>query len=141
MNEINYKKRVALLLSGHRRSIASTLDNLKLLKRQLNCDIFLHTWSTMESEEVSWRESNYKYKEYEKENILAELSPVDFSIEEQDNEKICNYFNITNNVNEKYFGLFAMTYGMTRSFELLKHYSIKNNHFVAIQYARILSIH
>ena len=120
-------KKIALLLSGHLRSISYTIDNIIQLKKFLNCDVFVHTWTTMESNSLSWRQNNYIYQDFQKNKLLVDLSPVGFFFEEQNTESIQNYFNISDEIDSKYFGMFAMCYGMSRCFDIFETYCYENN--------------
>ena len=55
-------KKIALLISGHLRSISHTLDNIAEIKNSCGCDIFLHTWDEINTKDKFWGEQE-EYQE------------------------------------------------------------------------------
>ena len=128
---------VALCISGHLRTIekcySSHYDNIL---KNINPDVFIHSWSFIESETNSWHKLHMKNKKIDA-NIIKFLeekyNPKLLKIEDQINFKLLgNQFgtNISSN------GQKNMTYSAKQSFLLQKDYSIANN----IKYDFIIKI-
>ena len=63
-------EKVALLLSGHTRSIKYTINNILKLKNCLNSDIFIHTWSEVNQKgKHIWKKENETYEISVEDNI------------------------------------------------------------------------
>jgi hypothetical protein len=78
-------KKIALLISGHLRSILYTIDNIIEIKKSCGCDIYLHTWDEINSKDKFWGEQE-EYQESFKdifEFCCKRLNPKAYKVENQ----------------------------------------------------------
>ena len=79
--------KVAVLLFGHLRTFEYSAPFLKKnLLDQYDCDVFMHTWNTMDSETKSWDNKEIQHSpvtERLKERVKEIYNPQKFLIEEQ----------------------------------------------------------
>jgi hypothetical protein len=116
---------VALLISGHSRSIRDTINNIKLIKDELNCDVFLHYWKSPEMEKPSWRmPEKYGFGELTSELIESTLAPRMCLVEDSKWVEVNVLPSVYGNKeNITYFGSHFMVYAMWRCFKMCHAYS------------------
>lgn len=130
--------RIAIQLFGHLRSYEMVFPFLDAHVLQPHtCDIFIHTWTEEESQDISWHKSsslNYKVKMTDMEKIERLYNPK--AIEVEDNSKIhCQgFFNDDSRIPLR--GIKAMSHSQIRVNEIRKEYSEKNE----IDYEFVLMI-
>lgn len=124
--------KIALLLSGHTRSLEYTANNILEIIQSLNCDVFAHTWDDVEMESPTWREPGI-YKERSV-NLVNCFEPKLLLVEKQCVDQINSFFTRhydsgtiikSNSTGSKY-----MLYGMHRVHELMGEYE----HATGIRY-------
>lgn len=132
--------KIALLLSGHIRSLKYTSENISQVVETLKCDVFAHTWDQVEMNSSTWREPDLSYKEGFEIILLQKLNPVKILIEQQSPSmlklfKSQDYQNVFHNDNSM-SGSHYMLYGMKKVFELMEQYENENkiNYEIIIRY-------
>lgn len=119
---------VALCLSGHLRTIKECYDShYENILKNINPDIFIHSWSDIESKTHSWHSKhmkNYPIEDSIINFIEAKYSPKSIKIEDQKNFPISgNQFGTKISL----LGQKNMTYSMRESFLLKEEYSKEKN--------------
>ena len=119
-------EKVAILLSGHTRSIKYTINNILKLKNCLNSDIFIHTWSEVNQKgKHIWKKENETYDISVEDNISLikkKLEPKLFKIEKNSvdiNDLKCD--------RKVYSNTLSMVIGIYKAFNLLKSFENKNS--------------
>jgi hypothetical protein len=116
-------------MSGHLRTFKKCLPSQKdMLINALGCDVFVHTWSEIESRTKSWHNNHMTNNKTSKEDlnfIQDYIKPKKLIVEDQ----------INHNINKNLFdskisldGLKNMTYGFKRSYEIMKEYENTTGH-------------
>ncbi len=124
--------KIAIQLYGHLRTYKKCVKNLKKnLLNKYDCDIFIHTWDTLDHTTKAWHKLNenkpiiqLKTKEIDKE-IKKIYKPKALLIEKQ---KPKDLGLINDNQGQEYsiFGIHSMLYGMKKVNNLRINYSKKN---------------
>jgi hypothetical protein len=117
--------KIALLVSGHTRSIRHTVNNITELKQMLSCDVFIHYWTTQEMNTASWRNP----EKYEREDISCDvienlLKPKVSNVEDAECVS-ANVFPVIYSQPRStgFIGSHYMIYGMWKCFKLCQDYS------------------
>lgn len=132
--------KIALLLSGHTRSLKYTINNLAEVIEALKCDVFTHTWSEAEMSSSTWRQPDFYHEESFEGNLIQSLSPLGFMIEPQSPILLKLFKNSIHqdvSLEEKSIsGSHFMLYGMNKVFQLMEEYELekKINYKVIIRY-------
>lgn len=117
--------KIALFISGHLRSIEYTLSNILELKNELNCDIYLHTWTSAEMGESTWRRPDlYEINNLDIERYVKALNPINYLIEHQPPQIY---------EEREFSGIGFMIYGMKRAYDLVPVENLEKYN-VAIRY-------
>jgi len=130
-NACRYK--VAVLLSGHARSITVTKNKiLSIFRDEIGADFFLHTWSEQEMRESTWRKpenSNIKPLDV---GVIKLINPDDYLVEAQD--EIAIPPSVANSIDAlppalqaSARGFWWMFYGIGKAYELCIKNAVKNN--------------
>lgn len=119
MRTLKNKKKTAILISGHARTIEHTFSNLKLLKNLMNADIFIHTWDEQEMNLNTWRKPQVFKTGFDFMHLIKSLEPKSLIIDNQNNaiefyKKNSKDFHIDTITGSHY-----MVYGMFKSFLLI----------------------
>jgi hypothetical protein len=117
--------KIALLLSGHTRSLGHTLDSLNKVVAATSAHVFIHTWCSPDMQEKTWRSpENYSPVLCTKDALNAALKPAAIVIEDSCSISLGSIFDNTNNRSEiKPTGAHFMIYGMAKVFQLCEEYS------------------
>jgi len=117
--------KICLLISGHLRTFKQCLPTIKKnLINELGCDVFLHTWSKIESNTNSWHSHHMKDRDVTEEDILFiknTINPKNIIVEEQ------TFYGFNKNLyktNISLDGLKNMTYGFKRAYKSMKKYEV-----------------
>jgi len=129
--------KVCLLISGHLRTFRECLPTQrKMLIDKLGCDVFMHSWTDIESKTNSWHSSHMPNRTVEDSDVSfieSIVSPKSLVIEEQVDFGIDkNLFGSQISLN----GLKNMTLGFKRTYEMMKDYENKTG----IKYDLIIKI-
>lgn len=119
---------VALCISGHLRTIDKCYDShYNNILKNINPDVFIHSWSDIESNTNSWHKLHMQNRKVDENTIKfleEKYNPKILKIEDQIDFKLSgNQFgtNISSN------GQKNMTYSAKQSFLLQKNYSFSKN--------------
>jgi hypothetical protein len=117
--------KVALLISGHTRSIQDTVNNIKEIKEILSCDVFIHRWATQDMNRASWRNPEKYSTEAFSWKVLENALKPKTSIVEDAEWVLSNVFPKLYNqkTSTEFIGSHYMVYGMWKSFKLCQDYS------------------
>lgn len=122
--------KIAVLLFGHLRTFEYCAEHLKAnILDKYDCDVFMHTWDTIDSQTTSWdhkQDVNLEIDESIKEKIKQFYCPKELIIEHQDinNEQIITFENgKTISIN----GINYMWQSLNKANNLKKEYEAKNN--------------
>jgi hypothetical protein len=128
MRKSNHKK-VALLISGHTRSIGFTIENICEIKRVANCDVFIHRWTEPEMASATWRQpERYLYDESVNKSIVELLQPKADLIESSEMVRARAFSEIYKNHQIKNLsGSHFMIYGIWKLFKMVAEYSHEQN--------------
>ncbi len=119
---------VALCVSGHLRTVKKCYaSQYKNLLSKFNPDVFIHTWDYSEANTNSWHDEHGQRKKID-ESLLyfveQRYKPKVFEIEKEKKFSI-EGDQVGTTISLK--GLKSMTYGMKKSYQLMKDHSKKNN--------------
>jgi len=137
-NNLSSLPKVAVCLSGHLRTFEKTFKSLRdNLINPLNCDVFIHTWETLGSENSkggSDQSSSITTTKSKLSLINEVYSPKKINIERFDKDYFINLGNkIIVPEKERIFVVghlgyhFAMFYSILKSNDLKSEYEIENN--------------
>jgi len=146
MSKLNKKQsrdlKTAILISGHLRSVEYVYENLLAIKKKINADIFIHTWSQQEMSSSTWRKPD-AYKESSgitPGEIIKLLEPSSLMIENEEDAPD-TFFELLkieseSNSTKPYPGCYYMLYGMNKVFQIYKDYceTKKKNYDVVVRY-------
>ncbi len=118
--------KIALLISGHRRSVSTTIERLVALKKSLSCDVFVHTWAEQDMSTRTWRVPDPNNKYFSDEELISALEPKSYLIESAIPEKVARVFKGSSGANPL-SGAHHMIYGMLSCFNLLEKYAEAEN--------------
>jgi hypothetical protein len=117
--------KVALLISGHTRSIQDTVNNILRIKEMLSCDIFLHQWTVQDMSMASWRSpEKYEPGEFSGELLQSVLKPKACIVEDA-GWVLSNLFPklYGDRKSTGFIGGHYMIYGIIKCFMLCEDYS------------------
>lgn len=119
------KPNIALLLSGHTRSLSHTLDGIRKIVEATGAHTFIHTWCSPDMQEKTWRSPEvYSPVLCSKGALNAALNPAAIVIEDSCSISVGSIFgNIDNRSQVKLTGAHFMIYGMAKVFQLCEEYS------------------
>ena len=119
--------KIAICLSGHMRSYAITLPSFKEVTKDLDCDIFIHTWNKLEADTSAWHSydgQNLPNFDIDKNEIQELYSPKELAISDQSTIKSME--GIWKH-NQSYHGLYCAAFSKHAVNRLRKSYERKHN--------------
>jgi hypothetical protein len=128
MNKSNHKK-IALLISGHTRSVGCTIENICEIKRVTGCDVYVHRWVEPEMTSPTWRQPE-KYVDEESVNrsISRLLQPKGVLVESSEMVSATGLSHIyKNHLAKNLSGAHFMIYGIWRLFRMVVEHSAEQN--------------
>ena len=120
--------KIAIQLFGHLRTYKKCFPALKKhLLNKYNCDIFIHTWDTIDHNTKTWHKNKCKnaIEKVNKNEIVSLYHPKTIKIEKQ----ISNNLGVltANNRQISILGITSMFYSMQQVNELRRQYEIENS--------------
>lgn len=130
--------KACLLVSGHLRTFQDCLESQrKHILQNIDCDVFIHTWSHLEATTKSWHNNHMNNRKVQKTDISfieETLNPKRLVVEDQKD------FGLDRNLHGSSIslnGLKNMTYGFKQTYNMMKEYeqenSIKYNYIIKIR--------
>lgn len=116
--------KLAVLLTGHARSISLTNDFLRsTFKDEINADIFIHTWTTQDMSEGTWRNADYEPDKQLENHFIHLLNPTDYLVEDQSKINIPESIiktiaTLPQHLQASVKGMWWMLYGINKAYEL-----------------------
>ena len=118
--EINTLK-VALCISGHMRTFKDNFSNLhKNILSKLNCDVFIHTWNTLDSYKEKINDNQF-------ETLQRYYNPKSIIIEPKKEFQITNLMRSKAEPGRNVHNMLSMFYKIEACNNLKKEYEIANN--------------
>lgn len=129
--------KIAVCLFGHLRTYKYCCEALnKNLLNLYDCDVFMHTWSTVESTTVTWHTDKMKENTSTlelKDKIVDMYNLTDIIIEEQQDRSdefgffVSDFSSLESPKQISIWGIKCLYHSITASYKLAQNYSIKNN--------------
>lgn len=121
--------KIAICFFGHLRTFKRCAPHLKRnLLDQYDCDLFMHTWSTLNHQTITHHENKNI------DGIVTEQSIIDtygtfksILIEKQNVEDMGNVRITSTQRETSLFGIYSLYHSMKSSYSLCHEYSLKNN--------------
>jgi hypothetical protein len=133
-------RRVAVLLSGHLRSMSGNAELIRALAiNGIEVDFFCHTWTKRDMASETWRVPEHGSEEYSKAEDLQKLLPKSFLIEDQ--RVVVPPVAVTKAIARldaaargPALGFWFQLYGITKVYRLCEEYALGNG----FEYAAIV---
>lgn len=122
--------KIAVLLYGHLRDFEQCADSLNVnLLNQYDCDVFIHTWDTLDHNSKSWHEQRVKSACVDKDLVIAKYHPQGLIIEHQEKyekEKIISNLDYLPGTEVSSAIPYFMFYSMNKANQARKAYEKEN---------------